>query len=93
MMIVLMHFQWVLVPDKSVDNAFTDNLATEYDFGKEYWMDKCDIKSTAKACFSRSGWLRSSGAKSKHICIEGTPATIIGKSCRGYPWMFINRLH
>ena len=66
----------IFLPDRSVDKAFTANLAMEYDFGKEYWMDRCDIKSTAKACFSRSGWLRSSGAKSKHMCIEGTPATI-----------------
>ena len=72
-----------LLPDNNVESAFIARRAMEYDLGKAYWMERWDMRLTAKACFSKSGWLNNSGAKSKQMCIEGTPATVTESSSKG----------
>lgn len=36
-----------------------------------------------RTCFCISGCASSSGMKSRQMCMEGTPETIMGSSCRG----------
>ena len=74
---------FVYVPDSRVESTLMAKRAVEKDLGSAYCTDKWDMRLTAKACFSRSACRNSSGAKSRQICIEGTPLTVIGKSSRG----------
>ena len=80
---------WVTIcnelPDSSVDKTLTAKRAVENDFGRAYCTDKCEMRSTVKACLSMSDCRSNSGAKSKHMCMEGTPLTVIGSRSRGYP--------
>ena len=71
------------VPDNSVESTLMAKRAVEYDLGSAYCTDKCEIRLTANVCFSMSACLRSSGAKSRQMCIEGTPLTVIGNRFEG----------
>ena len=73
----------MMIPDKRVDKTLTAKRAVEKDLGNAYCTDKCETRSTANACLSRSGWRSNSGAKSMHMCIEGTPLTVMGRSFVG----------
>ena len=71
------------LPDSSVDKTLTARRAVEKDLGRAYCTDKCEMRSTVKACLSMSDCRNSSGAKSRQMCMEGTPLTVIGSRSKG----------
>ena len=73
------------LPNSSVDKTLTAKQAVEKDLGRAYCTDKCEMRSTVKACLSMSACRSSSGAKSRQMCMEGTPLTVIGSRSKGYP--------